>query len=277
MRTSDGMPVNGERKRSAQRLGVRVAPRDASPTALAECVALARAAEAVGLGWIGVAERFDSRGGVPDALTLCAAFAAATTRAQVATAALPLPLHHPLRVAEHAATIDSISGGRLELGVGLGAAETPFGGFGLEEAERAERFAEAIEILRAAWGHGLVTFRGKHFACENVAVFPKPARDEGPPLWLAASAPAALRRAAQLGVGVMAPLAADIAPYLEACVSAGVEARVALLAPANSAREALTAALTRCAAASELVCALDATSEREIARAAELAAELRSD
>jgi alkanesulfonate monooxygenase SsuD/methylene tetrahydromethanopterin reductase-like flavin-dependent oxidoreductase (luciferase family) len=286
MRQSVAMSAEGERKRSAQRgevlepertsvrLGVRIAPRDVSPAALADCVGLARAAEAVGLGWIGVAERWGAGGGVPDALTLCAAFAAVTTRARIATAALPLPLHHPLRVAEHAATIDSLSGGRLELGVGLGAAETPFGGFGLDEGERAERFTESVEILRAAWGNGLVTFRGKHFACENVAVFPKPARDEGPPLWLAASAPAALRRAAQLGVGVMAPADAELAPYFAAC--AGADARVVLLAPADASREQLAAALARCAAARELVCVLDATSEREIARVAALAAALGS-
>jgi alkanesulfonate monooxygenase SsuD/methylene tetrahydromethanopterin reductase-like flavin-dependent oxidoreductase (luciferase family) len=271
------MRIEAELVRAAVTFGVRIAPRDASPAALAECVALARAAEAAGLGWIGVAERFDARGGVPDALTLCAAFAAVTTRARIATAALPLPLHHPLRVAEHAATIDSLSGGRLELGVGLGAAETPFGGFGLDEGERAERFSESIEILRAAWGSGLVTFRGKHFACENVAVFPKPARDEGPPLWLAASAPVALRRAAQLGVGVMAPADAELAPYFEACASTGAKPRVVLLAPADASREQIAGALVRCAKARELVCALDATSEREIARAAELADALRSD
>ncbi|MBM4385877.1 MAG: LLM class flavin-dependent oxidoreductase [Deltaproteobacteria bacterium] len=259
------------------RIGVRIAPRDASPAALAECVGLARAAEAAGLDWVGVAERFDARGGVPDALTLCAAFAAATARVRIATAALPLPLHHPLRVAEHAATIDSLSAGRLELGVGLGAAETPFGGFGLEEAERAERFAESIAILRAAWGSGVVTFRGKHFACENVAVFPKPAQDEGPPLWLAASAPAALRRAAELGVGVMAPASAALSAYFEACASAGAEPRVALLAPSDVSHDALAAAIGRCATAREIVCALDASSASEIARAAQLAAALRSN
>jgi alkanesulfonate monooxygenase SsuD/methylene tetrahydromethanopterin reductase-like flavin-dependent oxidoreductase (luciferase family) len=259
------------------RIGVRIAPRGSSPAALAECVAFAREAEARGLDWVGVAERWGAGGGVPDALTLCAAFGAATARVRIATAALPLPLHHPLRVAEHAATIDSLSGGRLELGVGLGAAETPFGGFGLEEGERAERFAEALALLRAAWGHGVVTFRGKHFVCENVAVFPKPAQEDGPPLWLAASAPAALRRAAQLGVGVMAPASTQLAAYFAACASERTEPRVALLAPATASRGELSAALARCAAARELVLALDAASPREIARAAELAALLRSN
>jgi alkanesulfonate monooxygenase SsuD/methylene tetrahydromethanopterin reductase-like flavin-dependent oxidoreductase (luciferase family) len=252
---------------------VRIAPRDASPAALAECVVLARRAEALGLGWVGVAERFDARGGVPDALSLCAAFAAATERVRIATAALPLPLHHPLRVAEHAATIDLIANGRLELGVGLGAAETPFASFGLEADERAERFAEALALLRAAWSDAPVTFRGKHFSCEGVSVHPKPLQPGGPPLWLAASAPPALRRAAQLGVGVMLPLEADAAPYFDACAVAGVSARIVLLASASAARPALETALVRCERARELVLALDATSEGEIASAAALAAE----
>jgi alkanesulfonate monooxygenase SsuD/methylene tetrahydromethanopterin reductase-like flavin-dependent oxidoreductase (luciferase family) len=179
-------------------------------------------------------------------------------------------------VAESAATIDSLSGGRLELGVGLGAAETPFGSFGLETDERAERFAEALALLRAAFRGEPVTFRGKHFACEGVSVHPKPLQPGGPPLWLAASAPAALRRAVQLGVGVMLPAEADAAPYLEACAEQRVPARVALLAGARSELGALEAALGRAASAHERVCALDATSEAEVERAAALATKLRS-
>jgi alkanesulfonate monooxygenase SsuD/methylene tetrahydromethanopterin reductase-like flavin-dependent oxidoreductase (luciferase family) len=258
-------------------LGVRIAPRDASPGALAECIALAQRAEALGFGWIGVAERFDARGGVPDALSVCAAVAAATDRPRIATAALPLPLHHPLRVAEHAAMIDVLAGGRLELGVGLGAAETPFASFGLDADERSQRFAESLALLRAAWAAAPVTFRGEHFACENVAVYPKPLQQGGPPLWLAASAAAALRRAAQLGVGVMLPAEADAAPYFGACRDAGARARVALLAGAGATRDSLAGALVRCAGASEIVLAQDASSEAELARAASLGAELRSD
>ncbi|HEU4430005.1 MAG TPA: LLM class flavin-dependent oxidoreductase [Myxococcota bacterium] len=251
--------------------GVRISPGDARPESLAGCVALARRAEEHGLAWVGVAERFDARGGVPDALSLCAAFGAATSRVRIATAALPLPLHHPLRVAESAATIDALSGGRLELGVGLGAVETPFGGFGLDEGERAERFAEALAILRAAFSDAPVTFRGKHFACEGVSVHPKPARPGGPPLWMAAIAPAALRRAAQLGVGVMLPISADAAPYLAACAEARVAARIVLLASSDAAAPALERARAIAASASEVVLALDVQSEREIESAAALA------
>ena len=276
MRQSIGVrPLNHDGETRALTAGVRIAPRDESPAALARCVALAQRAEALGLGWVGVAERFDGRGGVPDALSACAAFGAATERVRIATAALPLPLHHPLRVAEHAAMIDVLAGGRLELGVGLGAAETPFGSFGLEADERAERFAEALALLRAAWSAEPVTHHGKHFVCENVAVYPKPLQPGGPPLWLAASAPPALRRAAQLGVGVMLPIEADATPYLEACAAAGASARVVLLARADARHAELEAALARCERARERVLALDASDEAELERAAELGDKLR--
>jgi len=271
-----GESIGVSRANQDLKLGVRISPRDASPSALADCVALAQRAEALGLGWVGVAERFDARGGVPDALSVCAAFGAATSRIRIATAALPLPLHHPLRVAEYAATIDALSGGRLELGVGLGAALTPFASFGLEVDERAERFTEALAILRAGFSDAPFTFRGKHFACEDVSVFPKPAQPGGPPLWLAASAPSALRRAAQLGVGAMLPASADAAPYLAACAEAQTQARVVLLADAGTSAAALELAHARCAGAGEVVLALDAASERELERAAELNSRWRS-
>ena len=255
--------------------GVRIAPSDASPAALAGCVALARRAEALGFGWIGVAERWDAGGGVPDALSLCAAIAAATERARIATAALPLPLHHPLRVAEHAATIDVLSAGRLDLGVGLGASETPFAGFGLEADERAARFAEALALLRAAWSDAPVTFRGEHFACEGVGVYPKPLQPGGPPLFAAATAPPALRRAAQLGLGLMLPAPADASAYLAACAEENVPPRIVVLASAEAGRSSLAAWAAHSRSAS-LVLAFEARSEDELARAAALATELRS-
>jgi alkanesulfonate monooxygenase SsuD/methylene tetrahydromethanopterin reductase-like flavin-dependent oxidoreductase (luciferase family) len=256
------------------RFGARIVPAAADAAALARCAGLAARAEALGLDWLAVAERWDASGGVPDALSVCAALAAATERIRIATAALPLPLHHPLRVAEIAATLDSLSGGRLELGVGLGAAEVPFGSFGLAADERAERFAEALAILRGAWSDAPLTFRGKHFTCEAVVVFPKPARAGGPPLWLAASAPAALRRAAHLDVGVMLPLGADAAPYLAEAAARGATARVAWLAAADAPVALLAEAIESCRVAEEIVCALDTADERDLERAAEIAREL---
>jgi alkanesulfonate monooxygenase SsuD/methylene tetrahydromethanopterin reductase-like flavin-dependent oxidoreductase (luciferase family) len=194
-----------------------------------------------------VPERLSAEGGFPAALPACAAAAAATGRLRIATGLLALPLHHPLRVAEDAATLDALSGGRFELGVGLGAEADAFGGFGLDPRERAARFEEALEVVRRAWAEGPVRFEGRHFRCGELEVFPKPLQPGGPPLWLGARSADALVRAARLGAGVALEGEADPRPYLEAWTGAGTP-RVAFLlgaarAPEGAELEALDARL----------------------------------
>ena len=220
-----------------RRVGVRFVPADASAAEpVARIVALGREAEEAGVALVAVPERFGP-GGVPAALPVCAALAAATTRIAVATAVLPLPLHHPLRVAEDAATVDGIAAGRLELGVGLGADRTELAGFGLEAAERVDRFEEAIAILRAAWGVGPVVHEGNHFSVDGLEVYPKPARPGGPPLWLGARSEAALDRAARLALGALVEPGTEFSPYVEACARGGVTARIAVTGAADAVSE----------------------------------------
>jgi alkanesulfonate monooxygenase SsuD/methylene tetrahydromethanopterin reductase-like flavin-dependent oxidoreductase (luciferase family) len=200
--------------------------------ALAELPGFARRVEALGFDLLVVPERLSAEGGFPAALSVCAAAAAATQRLRVATGLLALPLHHPLRIAEDAATLDALSGGRFELGVGLGAEVEAFDGFGLDPRERAARFEEALEVVRRAFGEGPVRFRGRHFRCDEIEVHPKPLQPGGPPLWLGARTPEALARTAQLGCGVVLEPATDAAPYLSAWGEAGHapgDARVAFL------------------------------------------------
>ena len=253
--------------RSAVTLGVRLAPVAADASAIAAAVGIAERAEALGFDWVAVAERFDGRGGMPAALPVCAALAAVTQRVRIATALLPLPLHHPLRVAEEAATVDVLSGGRLELGVGAGAPEAPFAGFGLDGDARSERFAEALVILRAAFGDAPVSFQGRHFRCEGVSVYPKPAQPGGPPLWIGARTAQGLVRTAELGAGALIEADLDPEPYLRA---AGSAARVALLTRADAAPEAIAARLARCQGA-RAVCLIDVGDAGELARARRLA------
>jgi alkanesulfonate monooxygenase SsuD/methylene tetrahydromethanopterin reductase-like flavin-dependent oxidoreductase (luciferase family) len=213
------------------RVGLRITPDAADAAArLAELPALAVAAEDAGFDLLVVPERISAAGGFPAALPACAAAAAATTRLRVATGLLALPLHHPLRVAEDAATLDALSGGRFELGVGLGAEVELFGGFGLDPRERAVRFEEALEVVRRAWGEGPLHFTGRHFRCEGIEVHPKPAQPGGPPLWLGARGEAALARAAQLGCGVVLERGTHPAPYLEAWTASGHARATARLA-----------------------------------------------
>jgi alkanesulfonate monooxygenase SsuD/methylene tetrahydromethanopterin reductase-like flavin-dependent oxidoreductase (luciferase family) len=215
------------------RVGLRIAPGiHELPERLAQLPELAVAAEALGFELLVIPERLSALGGFPAALPVCAAAAAATQRLRIATGLLALPLHHPLRVAEDAATLDALSAGRFELGVGLGAEVEAFGGFGLDRRERAARFEEALEVVRRAWADGPVRFRGQHFRCEEVEVYPKPFQPGGPPLWLGARGVDALARAAQLGCGVVLELETDPAPYLAAWDASGRdpgEVRIALL------------------------------------------------
>ena len=232
-------------KADIRRVGVRLVPGDASdPEVVARIVALGAEAEAAGIDLVAVPERLGA-GGVPAALPVCSAIAAVTSRIAIATALLPLPLHHPLRVAEDAATVDGIAGGRLELGVGLGADRTELAGFGLEAGERVDRFEEAIAILRAAWADGPVVHEGEHFTVDGLEVFPKPVRPGGPPLWVGARSEAALDRAARLALGVLVEPGTEFSLYLEGCARSGATARVAVTGPADAvadhAREARAA------------------------------------
>jgi len=164
----------------------------------------AERAEQVGADVLWVAERpFVAGALLPAAFPLCAALAERTTRARIASGALPLPLHHPLRVAEDAATLDVISGGRFELGVGLGEHAEGFDGFGIPIRERAGRFEEALTLVRLAWTEPVLSFAGRHYAVDDLAVHPRPVQQPHPPVWVAGSAASAVRRAARLGTGLL--------------------------------------------------------------------------
>lgn len=230
-----------------ERVGVRLVPaagRAGDPSVPPALVEAAREAERRGLDVVAVPERLDAEGGVPAALVVCAAIAAATGRIAIATAVLPLSHHHPLRVAEDAALVDGLSGGRLELGIGLGADREEAAGFGLDPDARAARFDEAVALMRQAWAEAPVAHAGTYFAVEGVEVHPRPWRPEGPPLWVGASAPAAQRRAARLGVGLALEAGREPGPYLETCRALGVHGRLALLGPLAAVRAALAPELT---------------------------------
>lgn len=164
----------------------------------AEALALARLAEDLGFDSVWTSEHhFADDGYMPSLLAVSAAIAAVTERIEIGTGLLLAPMHHPLRLAEDAATVDAISAGRLTLGLGLGWLDWEFEALGVSIGERVARMERAIEVCRAAWGPGLVQ-------PEGVAVTPKPAREGGPPIWIGAHAQPAVRRAARLADGWIA-------------------------------------------------------------------------
>ncbi|HME72132.1 MAG TPA: LLM class flavin-dependent oxidoreductase [Myxococcota bacterium] len=189
-------------------------------------------AEAAGFDGLWVSERpFAHAAVVPAALPLLAAIAARTTHIRVGSALLPLPLYHPLRLAEDAATLDGLSGGRLELGLGLGEHTEGFDGFGVPVQGRLERFEESLLVLRQAWGESPVQFEGQYYRLVGPEVFPKPVQRPGPPVWIGASADTGVRLAARLADGFVAGTRRAAERFLQVWCERGRDpafARVAL-------------------------------------------------
>ncbi len=112
---------------------------------------------------------------------------------------LILPLLNPVHVAEEAATLDVLTGGNYILGVGLGYRAPEFDSFGIALSERAPRFGEAIRLMRRLWTEDRVTFEGRFYSVKDHGIGLKPVRPGGPPVYIAAQADAAIKRAARIG------------------------------------------------------------------------------
>lgn len=172
-----------------------------------------RAAEELGYDDVWLTEHhFAEDGYSPSLMTIAGAVASVTKRVRIGMNLLLLPLHHPIRVAEDGATVDVISRGRLDLGVGQGYAREEFAGYGIKRSERAGRMEEGLEIVRKCWTEDRFTYRGKYFQLEDVHLEPRPVQSP-PPIWVGGRGPKALDRAARLGcnfLGIGDPSAVGI-------------------------------------------------------------------
>ena len=142
---------------------------------------------------------------------------------------LVLPLLNPVIVAEEAATMDVLSGGRFILGVGLGYRDTEFGNLGIAKKSRVGRFNEAIEVMRKLWIEDKVTYRGRYFQLKDASISLKPKQAGGPPIWVAAVVDPAIRRAATIGDAwlitfypTLKSLTGQLATYRETRAAAGL-------------------------------------------------------
>ena len=141
---------------------------------------------------------------LPSPMVTMAAAATQTERIRLGTGVALLPLSDPIRAAEDAATVDIISGGRLEYGIGRGSIGEHFAGFNVSMSNREGRFSEALEVIRQAWSDEPVNFIGQHFQYRDVNVVPKPIQRPGPPLRMAANSDESFTRAAEEGWRVFA-------------------------------------------------------------------------
>jgi probable F420-dependent oxidoreductase len=137
---------------------------------------------------------------LPDPLDLLAWLAARTTRIRLGTGILVLPEHHPLQLAKRCATIDSLSGGRLFLGVGVGWMREEVAALGIDPDHRGSRTDEAIDALRVIWHEDEPTFDGEHFRFGPVRSHPKPTQPTIPIL-VGGHSRAAAQRAGERGDG----------------------------------------------------------------------------
>jgi probable F420-dependent oxidoreductase len=127
--------------------------------------------------------------------------AAATRGIELATGVLLLPEHNPLLLAKQAASLDTLSGGRLTLGVGVGWSREEFAALGIPFERRGERAAEYAAAMRVLWRDDIASFDGEFVAFDSVRVNPKPIRDRQIPIVIGGNSDAALRRVAAWGEG----------------------------------------------------------------------------
>jgi len=167
-------------------------------------VELAQAAESLGFRnvWLGE-HHFSTYGYLSRPAQLATYIAAKTTRLRVGTAVIVVPLHHPLLIAEEIATLDQLSGGRLDIGFGRGYQHYEFERFGLELEAGRKRWDESIDIIMKAFERRPFTYQGKFFQLPETSVFPQPLQTPHPPIWIVAQSPYALEQAVRKGFNVL--------------------------------------------------------------------------
>jgi alkanesulfonate monooxygenase SsuD/methylene tetrahydromethanopterin reductase-like flavin-dependent oxidoreductase (luciferase family) len=137
-------------------------------------------------------------------LMLQTALAMRTTTLRLGTAVIVLPWHNPVLLAEQAATLDLISGGRFDFGIGRGYRHNEFAGFRIPIEEAEARFDESVEVMTRAWtSRERFSHRGQFWQFDDIVVEPPPSQKPHPPLWVAAGSEASIRRAAQRGFNLI--------------------------------------------------------------------------
>jgi probable F420-dependent oxidoreductase len=127
--------------------------------------------------------------------------AACTQRIRLGCVVFVSTLHLPVQLAKSLASLDQLSGGRVEVGVGTGGKHRPFAAFGMRQERYVARFTEGVQLMKELWTQPRVTFDGEFFQLADAPMEPKPFQKPYPPLWFGANGEPALRRAVRLGDG----------------------------------------------------------------------------
>jgi alkanesulfonate monooxygenase SsuD/methylene tetrahydromethanopterin reductase-like flavin-dependent oxidoreductase (luciferase family) len=165
------------------------------------------AVEAEALGYVSsflVEHHFTGWNQVSATLMLQTALAMRTATLRLGTAVIVLPWHNPVLLAEQAATLDLISGGRFDFGVGKGYRHNEFAGFRIPPEEAEPRFEESIDVMKKAFtSRSRFSHRGKFWQFDDIVVEPPPFQQPHPPFWVAAGSEASIRRAARRGFNLI--------------------------------------------------------------------------
>ena len=205
-------------------------------------IAYVRDAESLGFESIFLVEHhFTGSGQVSASLNLLSYLAACTTRMRLGTAVVVLPWHNPVLLAEQVATLDVLSGGRVDFGIGRGYRKVEFEQFCIPMDEAQERHNECLEVLLKAWTtQGRFSHQGKRWQYKDIVVEPAPVQQPHPPIWMAAGTTG--------GIGFVA--GSNFNLLLDQLATLGqVQERVRLyldgLAAAGHARDAARVGVTR--------------------------------
>ena len=177
-------------------------------------------AESIGFNSVWLTEHhFVDDGYTPSPLVIAAAIGQATQKMQIGTNLMLLPLADPVRVAEDAAALSILTGGRFDLGVGLGYRQLEFDYFGRKVSHRPSLMEEGVDILRQAWSGEPINISGKRYNIDGLAVAPKPSTP--PRILMGGMAEPAIARAARLGDGFLSTGGIGHDIYVDSLEAAG--------------------------------------------------------
>jgi len=211
-----------------------------TPGAAADWIGLARTVEGLGYSTLTLPDHLTER---PAPLPALAAAATATTRLRVGTLVLNNDFRHPVLVAREAATIDALSDGRFELGLGAGYARAEYDEAGLRYdrgAVRVERLEESVAVLKRLFTGEAVSFDGRHYRVAGHTLYPRPVQQPRPPILVGGNGPRLLslagREADIVGFSGITFVRGGAEPNVAAFRAAAVDERVRLVREAAGAR-----------------------------------------
>jgi len=181
-----------------------------------ETLEVADAGESWGLDVVWLAEMLvnPERSVMSAPLLVASWIVARTERLRVGTAVQLLPLNHPLRVAGEVATLDQLSHGRFEFGVGRSGSPRSYDALGISYAESTARFFEALEIILTAWKGEPFSYAGQYYKFDNTAVTPRPYRQPHPPVRMASTTGENFPRVGAMGLPIFVGLRGMDVPEL---------------------------------------------------------------